>query len=390
MLKVACCVAELSGDLLAAEALKTLKTQFPDLSLRGVTGPHLREIGCETLADTESLSVSGITEAVLHVPRLWKLRQRLFREILRWQPDCFLGVDAPDFNLGLERKLREAGIPTFHYVSPTVWAWRPRRVKQVERAADGLFCLFPFEPAYYAHTSVRALFVGHPLADHLDPAPDIRQARQDLALNPDQPTVALVPGSRRHELDSMAGLIFEAARLLSERNHSLQFVVPVAYPALRDTLVHLWEKTGNTLPVLWLDRQAPQAMQASDIALVASGTVTLEGMLVGCPMVVAYRFSALSVAIAKGILGLRVRWASFPNLLADEPLIPEFLQNEAKPQVLAHAVQDLLDHPDHCKAIRVRYAELAEMLRHETNQTVAAELASAIGRSSSGPSSNGR
>jgi lipid-A-disaccharide synthase len=390
MPKIACCVAELSGDLLAAETLQTLKTQIPDLSLRGVTGPHLRAIGCETLADAESLSVSGITEAVLHVPRLWKLRQRLVREILMWKPDCFLGVDAPDFNLGLERKLREAGVPTFHYVSPTVWAWRPRRVKQVDRAVDGLFCLFPFEPAYYSNTSVRALFVGHPLADRLYPARDIREARRVLALNPDQTTVALVPGSRRHELDHMAGLIFEAARQLSEKNRSLQFVVPIAYPELRNVLVSLWEKTGNNLPVLWLDRQAPQAMQASDVALVASGTVTLEGMLVGCPMVVAYRFSAISVAIAKGILGLRVSWASFPNLLADEALVPEFLQNEAKPPVLAHAVQDLLDHPDRCQALRARYSELAGMLRCGSNRTVAAELAAAMGGASPGPNSNGR
>jgi lipid-A-disaccharide synthase len=307
-----------------------------------------------------------------------------------WKPDCFLGVDAPDFNLGLEQKLRKAGIPTFHYVSPTVWAWRPRRVEQVERAADGLFCLFPFEPAYYANTSVRALFVGHPLADRLYPVHNIRQARRDLSLNPDQTTVALIPGSRRHELESMTDLIFEAAYLLSKRNRSLQFVVPVAHPALRESLVRRWEKSGNFLPVFWLDRQAPQAMQASNVALVASGTVTLEGMLVGCPMVVAYRVSALSLAIAKGILGLQISWVSFPNLLADGPLIPEFLQNEAKPQVLAQAVQDLLDHPVRCQAIQSRYAELAEMLRRDANGTVAAELVAAMRKSDSGSNSIGR
>ncbi len=390
MPKIACCVGELSGDLLAAEALQALQDRFSDLTICGVTGPRLRSIGCKTLANVESLSVSGITEALLHVPRLWRLRQRLFREILEWQPDCFLGVDAPDFNLTLERKLRERGIPTFHYVSPTVWAWRPKRVKQVERAAEALFCLFPFEPAYYANTMVRALFVGHPLADQLQPARDVHRARLDLALDPEKTTIALLPGSRRHELDRMGSLIFEAAYLLSQWNPSLQFIVPVAHLEHRTLLEQMWRKAGNLLPVHWMDGQAPLAMGASDVALAASGTVTLEGMLTGCPMVVTYRVSALSVAIAKGVFGLQVSSISFPNLLAAEPLVPEFLQKDAQPVALANAVQDLLLHPERRQAIEVRYRELSEMLRHDANHKVADELATAIYASKNRRNPDGR
>ncbi|MHB1544972.1 MAG: lipid-A-disaccharide synthase, partial [Gammaproteobacteria bacterium] len=295
--------------------------------------------------------------------------------ILDWKPDLFLGVDAPDFNLGLEKSLKHHGIRVAHLVSPSVWAWRPQRVMKVARAADTLFCLFPFEPVYYQTTQVRTLFVGHPLADQLKPLDDIRLARQALGLDPDRTTIAILPGSRLHELENLGSVMMQAARRIQQSFGPIQFLLPVAQAGFRPVLESLWEKYGPNQPLILLNRDGPRAMAVADAAWVASGTATLEGLLVGCPMVVAYRVSSMSAWIAKSFLGLNVRWVSIPNLLAGELLVPECLQEQAHPQMLADTLLALLQHPERREAIHARFLLLSQQLRNNFGETVAAELA---------------
>ncbi len=367
-------IGELSGDILAASVLEHLRKLHPDLACSAVAGPALRKAGCEMLLPVEDLSVSGLTEVVRHLPRLWRLRRELIRGVLDQKPDLFLGVDAPDFNLGLERILRQRGVRTVHLVSPSVWAWRPQRVRQVARATDTLFCLFPFEPAYYQDTGVHAHFVGHPLADRLKPLGNVRQARAALGLDPDRVTVAILPGSRLHELENLGSSMMQAARRVQESIGPVQFLLPIAQATYRPMLEALWRQHGPNQPLTLIDRDGPAALALSDAAWVASGTATLEGLLVGCPMVVAYRVSATSALLARSLLGLNVKWVSIPNLLAGERLVPECLQARVQPQVLADTLMDLLRNPETVKMTRARFLDLAHRLRCNFGQTLASEL----------------
>lgn len=374
MPKVAISIGELSGDVLAAEVLSHLRTLCPDLECRGVTGPALREAGCESILSVEALSVAGVTEVVAHLPRLWRLRRHLARTFLDWKPDLFLGVDAPDFNLGLEVYLRQQGLRVAHLVSPTVWAWRPGRVKKVARAAETLFCLFPFEPGCYEGTGIQACFVGHPLADRLKPLDDVPAARRNLDLDPDRPTVALLPGSRPHEIEQLGGVMIEAARRVSQSLPSVQFVLPVAQEGFRPILEGLWRERGPASKPRWLTQEGSRALALADAAWITSGTATLEGLLVGCPMVVAYRASAVSAWIARHFLGLDVRWVSFPNLLARESLVPEFLQETVTPEALADALLTLLRNPERRAFLRSRFRTLGRELRCDFGLKVASGL----------------
>ncbi len=379
MPRVAFSVGELSGDILAADVLDHLRQLHPDLETLGVTGPALQQSGCQSALPVEALSVSGLTEAIAHLPRLWQMRRKLIQTFLDWKPDLFVGVDAPDFNLGLEETLRGHGIRVAHLVSPTVWAWRPGRVMTVARATDTLFCLFPFEPAYYENTSVRALFVGHPLADRLAPLEDIQSARRALGLDPDQTTIALLPGSRRHELARLGVVMIQVARRIQTVSAPVQFIMPVAQPAFRPLLESLWNQYGPAQPLSLLDRDGPRALAVADAACVASGTATLEGLLVGCPMVVAYRVSGMSAFIASKLLGLKVRWVSIPNLLAHECLVTECLQEEVDPDILADALFALLKDGERRKAMRTRFLSLGDELRCNFGETVARELDQMLG-----------
>ncbi|EQD34281.1 lipid-A-disaccharide synthase [mine drainage metagenome] len=374
MPRIAFSIGELSGDILAADVLGHLRDLHSDLKCLGVTGPALRGCGCESILPVEALSVSGLTEAIAHLPRLWHLRRQLTRTILDWKPDLFLGVDAPDFNLGLERTLRQHGIRVAHLVSPSVWAWRPKRVQKVAAATDTLFCLFPFEPDYYRATRVRRLFVGHPLADRLQPLDEIQSERQALGLDPHRTTVALLPGSRLHELENLGSVMMQAARLVQQDFGPIQFILPVAQDGFRPVLEALWRQYGPNQSLLLLDRDGPRALSVADAAWVASGTATLEGLLVGCPMVVAYRVSGVTAWIARNVLGFHVRWVSIPNLLAREFLVPECLQEQVRPKILAEALLALLQHPDRRNMIRARFQILSAELRHNFGVTVAAEL----------------
>jgi len=299
-----------------------------------------------------------------HLPRLLRLRARLRREFTAWQPHVFIGVDAPEFNLGLARQLHALGIKTVQYVSPQVWAWRQGRVSRIAQDCDLVLCLLPFEPAFYAEHAVRAEFVGHPLADQIPLSIDRNAARAALSLSVDAPIVALLPGSRHGEVARLAPDFLAAAGILGEALPQAQFLAPIATRSLWGVFEReLGRAAGAASRVRMLDGQARLALQAADVALVASGTASLEALLCGCPMVVAYRVSPLTAFMLRALRMMKLPQISLPNLLAGEPLVPEFLQEQVSAPKLAAAVQaQLIDRPRRAQ-LEVKFRAIHESLR---------------------------
>lgn len=334
---------ELSGDLLGGALIEALLRLRPGLRFEGVTGPRMRAAGCASLDDIESLSLMGIAEVLPAIPRLLKLRGRLIAHALASRPALIVGIDAPDFNLGLETRLRRAGLRTVHVVSPTVWAWRQGRVKTIAAAVEQIFCLFPFEPAFYAQAGVAAHYIGHPLADELDARTGAVEARQALGLDPQRPCLAVLPGSRTAEIHHLMPTFVAAAQQLCALHPQLQLVTPVARPTLRAAIEQALAAASELQP-RWrlLDGGSRQAMQAADAVLLASGTATLECLLLGRPMVVAYKSSAFNAWLMLRMGLLKSRFVSLPNLLADQAVVPELLQEAASPEALCSELDRLL------------------------------------------------
>jgi lipid-A-disaccharide synthase len=367
-LRIAVVAGETSGDQLGAALLAALRARAPGLQVRGVCGPLMRAAGCEPLADAHELAVMGLVEVLVHLPRLLRLRGRLRREILAWQPDVFIGIDAPEFNLGLAAQLRAAGLRTVQYVSPQVWAWRERRVRAIARACDLVLCLLPFEPAFYARHAVRARFVGHPLADQIPLEGDRVAARSalGLALAPGATVVALLPGSRRGEVARLGPDFIGAAVALAATTPGIEFIAPMASPEVRA----LFERdcaeasvSAGGARIRVLDGQARVALQAADAALVASGTASLEALLCRCPMVVAYRLSAATAFLLRALRMVRLRHFSLPNLLAGEALVPEFFQQAVTGAALAAALQAQLAGGERRAALLDRFRDIHLRLR---------------------------
>lgn len=333
-----------SGDQLGAELIEALRKRFPGARFVGVGGSRMRSAGFEAWHDIAELSVMGIVEVLRHLPRLLRLRRALAQRIARLQPDVFIGIDAPDFNLGLEARLKRTGIRTVHYVSPSVWAWREGRVEQIGRAADCVLCLFPMEPAIYAAHGVNAHFVGHPLADRFPLEPDRDAARHELGLQPGTPVLALLPGSRGAEIRRLGARFFAAAERIAARLPALQIVAPAANPRCHAELQRLLARHAG-LPVKLLDGQAHRALIAADVALLASGTAALEAMLAKRAMVVGYRLAPLSYAVVKGCGLLKTHTYALPNVLAGKQLVPELMQHDCTPAKLATAVLEWFDDP---------------------------------------------
>ncbi len=344
-----------SGDQLGADLIEALRARFPQARFVGVGGPRMRDAGFEAWHDIAELSVMGLAEVLRHLPRLLRLRAALARRITALRPGAFIGIDAPDFNLGLERKLKQAGIPTAHYVSPSIWAWREKRAAKIGHAADCVLCLFPMEPALYAKYGVNARFVGHPLADRFPLAPDRAAAQRELGLDPDAPVLAVLPGSRLSEIHRLGKIFLAAAQLVAAKTPRLQIVVPAANLRCREALESLvrTQGTGNggrgTTPLTAdpfspfpvpnvLDGHAHRAMMAADVILLASGTAALEAMLAKRPMVVGYRIAPLTHALVKGLGMLKTRVYSLPNILAGKPVVPELMQGNCTAPKLADAV----------------------------------------------------
>jgi lipid-A-disaccharide synthase len=373
-LRVAMVAGESSGDALGAALIQALRQRVPECRVTGVAGPKMRLAGCEPLADAHELEVMGLFEVLPRLPRLLRLRARLVRELTAFEPHVFIGVDYQQFNLGLARRLKARGLTTVQYVSPQVWAWRPGRVRTIGRAFDLVLCLLPFEPAFYRDRAVGAQFVGHPLADQLPMQPDRAGARTALDLDPSSLVLALLPGSRVGEVRRLAPPFIRAAALLSARRPGLQVIAPMAGPAARREFERALPASGPGLRVRLLDGQARAALTAADAALVASGTATLEALLCRCPMVVGYRFSAVTALLVRALHLVRVPYFSLPNLLAGEALAPEFLQEAVKPEPMARALEQLLDDAPRRLYLRGRFDAIHESLRQDGAALAAAAV----------------
>ncbi|MBB1472114.1 lipid-A-disaccharide synthase [Luteimonas sp. MC1782] len=370
---------EASGDLLGAGLVDSLRARFPDAGFAGVGGDAMRAAGVDTWHDAGELAVMGLSEVLAHLPRLLALRRGLRARLVDWRPDVFIGIDAPDFNLGLERQLKSRGIRTVHYVSPSVWAWRQGRAAKIGRSADRVLCLFPMEPAIYARHGVDARFVGHPMADAMPLEPDRAAARARLGLPGGAPVLAVLPGSRLGEIGRLGPTFLAAATLVGQRIPGLQVLVPAANAACRGALSALLPDPAHILPAVHLlDGQARDAMFAADVVLLASGTATLETMLAKRPMVVGYRIAPTTHAIVKGLGLLKVDRYALPNVLAGETIAPELMQDDCTPEKLAEAVLAWFADPDAVAALAPRYRELHLMLRRDASHEAAGAVAELV------------
>ncbi len=356
-IKVALVAGEASGDILGGALMRELRGQHPDIEFIGVGGPQMQEQGLQSFFPMERLAVMGLVEVLGRLPELLKRRKQLLEYMLHEQPDVFIGIDAPDFNLDLELKLREQGIKTVHYVSPSVWAWRQKRVLKIKQACDLMLCLLPFEASFYEEHQVPVRFVGHPLADSIALEHDQGRGRRQLGLDLEAPLVALMPGSRGSEVARLGGLFLQTARLLHQSNSELRFVMPAANALRREQLENML-KSFPEVPVTLLEGQSQLALQACDAVLIASGTATLEAMLFKRPMVVAYRLAGLTYRILK--LMVKSRYFALPNLLAGEALVPELIQQAATADNLACAVEQQLRDGSRQAG---RFLELHQQLR---------------------------
>jgi len=364
---------EPSGDLLGAGLMRALRERTPDIHFVGVGGPHMLAQGCRSLYPMEILSVMGLFEVLRHLPAILQIRRGLLQHFRADPPDLFIGIDAPDFNLGLEAQLRRRGITCVHYVCPSVWAWRPGRVAQIRRAADLTLSILPFEEDLLARQQVPARYVGHPLADELRPG-DPAQARLSLGLAREGTLIALLPGSRSGEVIRLAPVFLETARWCWERRPDLRFVVPLVNSAVRELFEQALSRVGRDLPITRVDGRSRDVMTAADVVLTASGTAALEAMLLERPMLVGYRLSRLTYWLVSALKLVKVRYVSLPNLLAGAELVPEFIQQDCRRDALGPALLRLLGAPQRMQAMRERFRELRSTLQRDASRQAAAAV----------------
>ena len=366
-------VNEISGDQLATSLIRALKRKRPELQFEGMTGPLMEAEGCAGLEKIDP--VMGLTEVIRHLPHLLGVRRRLFHHFSKRPPALFIGVDAPDFNLSLERRLKAQGIKTAHFVSPTVWAWRQGRAKKFSSTVDLMLCIFDFEVEFLRRYRVNAAYVGHPMADEipLEPIPAAAQRRQ-LGMDPRRPAIAILPGSRMSEVSRLSDAFINTARWCLERRPQLQFVVPLVNAGVREFFGQHLAELAPELPVTLLDQQARQAILAAEAVLVASGTATLECLLLKRPMVVGYRVSPLTYWLFKRFQLLKVDHVALSNLLCDQPLAPEFLQQACNPQKLGPALLELMDSEGKRASIAEAYRRVHESMRCNAAERAAEQL----------------
>ena len=374
-MKIALVAGEASGDQLGAGLIEELRKRYPDAEFAGVGGDAMRATGFDAWFDASELAVMGLAEVLRHLPRLQRLRRALRARLLAWQPDVFIGIDAPDFNLGLERWLKQRGVRTVHYVSPSVWAWRESRAEKIGHSVDRVLCLFPMEPAIYARHGVDARFVGHPLADALPLEPDRDAARALLGIEHSAPVLALLPGSRVGEIERLAAdFIAAAAQVLLQQPH-LRIVAPMANAQAREAFSRVLathhDHAALQAAMHVTDGGAQVAMIAADVVLLASGTATLEAMLCKRPMVVAYKVSAMTYRLVKGLGMLKVDRYALPNVLAGETLVPELMQHDCTPEKLASEILRWLRDPAAVAALQPRFRDLHLALRRDASARAA-------------------
>jgi len=368
--RIALVAGETSGDLLGAGLIRALQKLNPDIEFEGVAGPEMQAAGCRALEQADALAVMGLIEPLKHIPRLLRLRRSLVRRWLARPPDVFVGIDAPDFNLGLESRLRSQGVKTVHYVSPSVWAWRQGRVKKIAKAADTVLCLLPFEKSFYDKHDVSAEFVGHPMADKTPADPDTMQARKILGIDA-RLVLAVLPGSRHGEVARLGPVFAQTCSRLAENNPQLAFVAPMATPRLHELFSAQLAAAGILDRFVLTHGNAEIVITAADVVLLASGTASLQTALLKKPMVGAYKLAALTYAIVMGLKLIKVPYFTLPNLLTEEPLVAEFLQDAAHPEALAAAVQELLTDADRRAQIAREFGALRNMLAQGADERAA-------------------
>jgi lipid-A-disaccharide synthase len=377
-LRIGIVAGEASGDLLGAALIQALRARLPQVQFLGLAGERMRAADCEALGSSEELAVMGLVEPLRHLPRLLRLRSRLLRTFLERRIDIFIGVDSPAFNIGLARRLRNAGIATVQYVSPQVWAWRRGRVKKIAAAVDAVLCLLPFEPRVYQGHAVRAEFVGHPLADQVPLESGRLAARVALGIAADVRVVAVLPGSRMAEVQRLgadfAAAIAQLRQLIQEPLH---VIAPLASARVGD--VFREQVRAAKVHVQFVEQQADLVLAAADAVLVASGTATLQALLHGCPMVVAYRFAPLTAFIARDLKLVKSRFFALPNLLADEALVPEIFQEAVVPEVLATKLRDALFDAPRRELLQRRFREIHLQLRQDSSARAAQVVLDLLG-----------
>ena len=370
--RFALCAGETSGDQLGAGLIDALRERFPDAQFAGIGGDAMRAAGMDTWFDASELAVMGLAEVLAQLPRLLRLRIQFRQRVLDWKPDVYIGIDAPDFNLGVERWLKQRGVRTVHDVSPSIWAWRQGRAAKIGQSADRVLCLFPMEPPIYAKHGVAADFIGHPLADAIPLQPDREAARTALGESADTPLLALLPGSRLGEIRRMLPDFAEAARRLVADIPDLRVLVPAANMQCRAAIDAI---LGDAPDFHIIDGQAQQIMIASDCVLLASGTAALEAMLCKRPMVVGHRIAPLTYRIVKMFGLLKSRHVSLPNVLAGETLVPELLQHDCTPATLHAALLHWFRDADAVAALQPRFLAIHQSLRRDASQRAADAIA---------------
>jgi len=364
---------EASGDQLGAHLIKALRARLPHARFTGIGGPRMQAEGMEVLYPLEKLAVRGYVEVLRHYFEIVGIRRRLAAHFLKERPALFVGVDAPDFNLDLEAKLKSAGIPTIHYVSPQLWAWRRGRIHQIKRAVDRMLVVFPFEKELYERVGIPVTYVGHPLAEMLASIPDRKAMREQLRLPAAAKVIALLPGSRVSEVEHMAGVFIETASRIAASAPDVQFLVPLVNRPTRELFeTALYRRPAGELNLTVLFGHAHEAMAAADVVLAASGTATLEAALIGRPVVIAYRMPRVSWWILKR--RPYQPYVGLPNILAGEFIVPEFLQNEATPENLSQAVLNLLFDGTVRARLEARFAAMADELRQDSRERIASAL----------------
>jgi len=387
-LRVGIVAGEHSGDQLGAALIAALRARTAALQCFGVAGPKMIAQGCEAWARSEELAVMGLTEVLQHLPRLLRLRAELRRRFTAARPDVFVGIDAPEFNLPLARQLKAAGIRTVQYVSPQVWAWRGGRVRTIGASCDLVLCLLPFETEFYHRHQVPAVFVGHPLADEIPLSVDSAEARRALELDPLTPVVALLPGSRIGEVSRLAAPFAAAAARIAARKPGWQFLAPMASAAAREAFVREIAQVPDVPVIRLLEGQAQRALAAAEGAIVASGTATLETLLTGRPMVVAYKVSAPTAFLLRTLSLVKVPYFSQPNLLAGRRLVPEFFQERVQGAVLGDALLEELEDSNHVRELRDAFSDIHCSLRRDGAARAAEAILECAGRAAGAPATS--
>jgi lipid-A-disaccharide synthase len=376
-IKIMMVAGEHSGDILAAGLIKQLKKRYPQASFTGIGGPRMMEEGFESLYPMSKLSVFGLFEVIKHLPELLMIRWQLKKHLIQQRPDVFIGIDAPDFNLKLERDLHQKGIKTVHYVSPTVWAWRPKRIKKLIGSLNALLCIFPFEERYFANTQVPAYFVGHPLADQFKVILSTESARNKLDMAPDECVLTLMPGSRLGEINRHSLLFIKAAQRCANKIPGLKILVPMADQACKNVFEKIYIESGIKLDLTVKILDSKIMISASNYVLTASGTATLEVLLAKKPMVVAYKLSPLTAWVITTFQLLKTPFVSMPNLIANKAVVKEFLLDKATDTALADELIQLHQQPARVNAMVSEFMVMKDDLTRDAD-TQAAKIVSTL------------